>query len=163
VAGVEVLFADEGMVLANLNGVFLNVVRRPSNLDDLVRVRRELEKHFKKYPQVASIAVIEPAAAQSPPKEFREATSALTRDFKSLCAAIVIEGEGFRAAASRTLIAGIYLINRAGYPHKICANTDDAANWLMAMLKPNPFRVTAGELTRALETARAALKPPRPA
>jgi hypothetical protein len=162
-ASVELLFADEGLALANLNGLFVNIARRPATMDDLAQVRQLISKHFEKYPQTASIAVLEPNAAQSPSKEFREASAALTRDFKSLAVAIVIEGEGFRAATMRTLAAGLYLINRAGYPHKIVASVDDGTRWLMAKLSPNPFGVTAAELSRAVETTRAAIRSPRPA
>lgn len=161
--GVEILHANEGLAIGNLNGVYINVVRKPSNLDDLSHIRRTLEVHFKKYQKVMSMAVIEPHAAQSPGKEVREETSALTRDFKSLAAAIVIEGDGFRAAASRTLIATIYLVSRPGYPHKICATVDDGANWLHSLIKPNPFGVGPAEVSRSVEQVRAAIRSAPPA
>jgi hypothetical protein len=161
--GVEILHANEGLAVGNLNGIYINVVRKPSNLADLSHIRRTLEGHFKRYQKIGSIAVIEPHAAQSPEKEVREATSALTRDFQSLAAAIVIEGDGFRAAASRTLIATIYLVARPAYPHKICATVDDGANWLLGLIKPNPFGVSPAEVSRSVEQVRAAIRSAPPA
>ena len=127
-------------------------------------MRIHLAKHFEKFPdRVGSLTVLEVSAAQSAPKELREESSKLMREFQSQGAAIIVEGTGFRAATIRTLIAGLYLLQRTGYPHKIAATVADGVEWLLPTLKRAGVASTmsAGELVSAVESTREKISTPR--
>ena len=46
--------------------------------------------------------------------------------------AIVFEGEGFRAASIRAVVAGVSLFSRPEYPYRICGSVGAAARFLTA-------------------------------
>ena len=88
----------------------------------------------------------------------RDETAAITRDYPSIAAAIVIEGAGFRAAAVRAVVAAIYLVSRSPYPHRIVESVEDGARWLRQLAeRAGHARVTPGEIVEAVAAARAEL------
>src|SRR5256885_1210629 len=94
-----VSYADAGMSVATCENLFICVFRQPNTLERLREVRRAIEKHVALHGErTLSISVVEPSAAAMVPKDVREAATALTRDFPSIAAAVVIEGSGFRNA-----------------------------------------------------------------
>jgi len=89
----------------------------------------------------------------------RDEGAALTAEFKSLAAATVIEGSGFRAAATRTAIAGMYFIAKPPFPHKVFGDLSTGAGWVIAMgASAAPNGVTVGDIVRAVEIVRGALR-----
>jgi hypothetical protein len=140
--------------VASCGRVFINVFRLAATMEVVIEVRRHVERHWRVWPdRVVSITVIEPSAGSPPPADVRAQTSALTREYKST-AAIVIEGNGFRAAAMRTVISGMYLFSRQTYPYKILGTVAEGARWIESAAGEG-LRATVIE--RAVETAREAI------
>ena len=76
-------------------------------------------------------------------------TTALSKGFSLLGSAIVIEGSGFAAATTRTVIAGVYLLTKKPYPHKICSTVAEGATWLSTILGRDAAAIAEiGEATR---------------
>lgn len=153
----ELHFADDVHAIGSIGIVFINIVRKPATLPMLKETRRQVQRHFRGWNQRAvALSVLEPSAAQALPKEVRDETAALTSDFPSLAAATVIEGTGFRAAATRTAMAGLFLLSRPKYPVKVCGTISDGAHWLL-QTRPE-IGVTVEAMVRAVELTRGSLK-----
>ena len=153
----ELHFADDMHAIGSIGIVFINIVRKPANLEMLKETRRQVQRHFRRWNMKSvALSVLEPSAAQALPKEVRDETAALTTDFPSLAAAVVIEGTGFRAAATRTAMAGLFLLSRPKYPQKVCGSVGDGAGWLVAT-RPE-IGVSAEAMVKAVELTRSAFK-----
>jgi hypothetical protein len=136
------------------------VLRRPLTLEGIAHMRRESRHFFGDTPErYAALAVIEPGAVHAVSPEVREASARFAREFRIRSAAIVIEGTGFRPAATRTLIAGLYLMTKKAYPHRIFEHLDDAAAWLVTQLRGTGVAHSAADIVAAAEQARLAIRP----
>jgi hypothetical protein len=157
--GASVVFADEGCAIATCGNVFVNVMREAQTLPRLRELRRHIVRHVAVWgANTISISVLEPGATANTPKEVRDETAAITRDYQSIAAAIVIEGSGFRAAALRAVVAAIYLVSHSPYPHKIVETVFDGARWLVEQAgRAGQRHVSAADIAAAVSVARAAL------
>jgi hypothetical protein len=160
---IEVLYAGEGFALACCGSLFVTVLRLPVTGEGLREMRKHIQRHHDKNGgQVAGLTVIEPSAAQAAPKEVREESAGLTKDFQGRASAIVIEGDGFRAGATRAFVAAIYLVNRPRFPNKIFANVDDAVTWLKRTTAQLLKDIPPEQQHEAVDKARASITtPPR--
>ncbi|HEY2744166.1 MAG TPA: hypothetical protein VGL86_06075 [Polyangia bacterium] len=150
--------SDGGLALASCGAVYISILRRPLTLDGLARMTRQSKRIYELHRgRCASMAIIEPSAADAASKEVREKSAELARAHPILGAAIVIEGSGFRPAATRTLVAGMYLVTRKEYPHKIVSTPAEAAAWLVPILAQAGVLQSSNELILAAEATRAAL------
>ena len=122
--------------------------------------RRHVQRHFRRWDgRSVAVTVLEPSAAQSVPKEVRDESAALAGEFKSLAAATVIEGSGFRAAAVRTAVASLFLLARPPFPHKVFGDLAEGAGWVIATgLRSAPVGASSDDVVRAVEVVRRALK-----
>jgi hypothetical protein len=158
--GANILYADERLALATCSGVFLSVLRLPLNLQGAIHLRREAKTfNDRSAGRSGSLAIIEATASANPPSDVREHTAAMTRENKIIAAAITLEGSGFRPAAIRTMIAGLYLVARKEYPHKIFERASDAAEWLAPLMSKSGVQTGSAELYAAVEELRRAIKP----
>jgi hypothetical protein len=151
--------SDDRIALASCGAVFISLLHKPLTLDGLARMTRQSRRMFELYHgKMVSLAVIEPSAADAASKEVRERSAELARANPILGAAIVIEGTGFRPAATRTLVAGMYLVTKKEYPHKIFSTAADGAEWLVPILAQVGVTQTAEDMVAAVEAARAAIR-----
>ncbi len=157
----ELHFADDQHAIGSVGNVFVNVVRKPATLEMLRETRRQVQRHFRRCNNVTvALSVLEPGAAQAVPREVRDESAALVAEFKSLAAATVIEGTGFRAAATRTAIASMFLLARAPYPQKVFADITEGAGWILTTAsKTAPSPVSVEDVARAVDVVRRALRP----
>jgi hypothetical protein len=77
------------------------------------------------------LTIVEPTASLPPP-EAREALAVFLRGGggRTRLSAVVHEGNGFRAAAVRSVVTGLAMLVRLPYPHEIFATVEQAAKWL---------------------------------
>jgi hypothetical protein len=80
---------------------------------------------------VAVVCVVEPEA-DPPSEELRKASSKMITDHgqKIKAVALVIEGNGFRAAITRTVLSGITFMIRTPVPMKFFVTPKQAAVWV---------------------------------
>jgi hypothetical protein len=150
---------DDGIALASYGAVYISVLRKPLTIDGVARTARESKSMFERHRgKCVSLAVIEPSAAAAASAEVRAKSAELARAHPILGAAIVIEGSGFRPAATRTLVAGMYLVTKKEYPHKIVSTPAEGADWLATILARAGITQSADELVAAVAQARAAIK-----
>jgi hypothetical protein len=155
----ELHFADATCAISTVGNSFVNVLRRPATLEMIEEIRRQVQRHFRRCNGVTlALSVLEPGAAQSVPRDVREKSAKLTTDFPSLAAATVIEGSGFRAAATRTAVTTMFLFARPPYPYKVFGDLAEGASWVIETGKRGaPLSVTADDLVRAVAEARRAI------
>jgi len=122
--------------------------------------RRHVLRHFRRWNnESAAVTVLEPTAAQSVPKEVRHESASLAGEFKSLAAATVVEGTGFRAAAVRTALASMFLIARPSFPHKVFGDLMESAEWLIATAeRAATMHASSDDIVRAVAETRRALE-----
>src|SRR5262249_32667704 len=149
----ELHYADEGHAIGSVANVFINVIRKPATIEMIRETRRQVQRHFRRWNNVClAMTVLEPGAAQTVPREVREESAALTADFKSLAAATVIEGSGFRAAATRTAVTTIFLFSRPPYPYKVFGDLVEGATWVLATAgRAASIAATRDDVVRAVE------------
>ena len=150
---------DDRIALASCGAVYISLLRKPLTIDGVARMARQSKRMFELYHgKIVSLAVIEPSAADAASKEVREKSAELARAHPILGAAIVIEGSGFRPAATRTLVAGMYLVTKKEYPHKIVSTAAEGAEWLVSILAQAGVAHSAHDMVAAVEAARAAIR-----
>lgn len=140
----------------------MDAERKPATLEMLRETRRQVQRHFRRCNNVSvALSVLEPGAAQSVPREVREEGAALTAEFKSLASATVIEGTGFRAAATRTAITTMYFLAKPPFPHKVFGDLSAGASWVLEIGSQSaPLGATVEDVMRAVGVVRRALRNP---
>jgi hypothetical protein len=158
-ATTTIHFSDVGQALGSCGNVFVTVLRQPMTIEAVEPLKRESNKMSQRFGgKFVSLAIIEPTASSSPSPEVREATASFARESNILAAAIVIEGTGFRPATTRTLVAGMYLVIKKSYPHKILATPEEGAVWLVERLVASGVNTSATEIIAAAAATRAAIR-----
>jgi serine/threonine-protein kinase len=156
--GIELFFADEQQALATCGMSSIHVLRHPLTLPGVANLTRELRRLYgNDTNRYVALSVIEPLAAHPVSAEVRDASSRLAKDFPISGAAIVVEGSGFRTAAIRSLIAGAYLVQRPGYPHKVFDAVEEGARWLSSHLTRLGTPEEAARIAEAAEQVRASI------
>jgi hypothetical protein len=155
-----ILESDGGLALASIGAVYISILRTPLTVDGVVLMARHSKRLYEaRHGKSASIAIIEPSAASAASAEVRERSAELAKAHPILGAAIVIEGSGFRPAATRTLVAGMYLVTKKAYPHKIVSTAEEGAAWLVPILGQSGIEQSADAIVAAVAETRAMLTP----
>jgi hypothetical protein len=101
---------------------------------------------------VLLLTVIEPAAPLPPLEARMELVAFLQRGAGRIeRSALVFEGEGFRAASVRAVVAGMSLFSRPAYPHRVFSSVGNAARFLAGGKSGSP---APHLLIRAMRDAR---------
>ena len=145
----ELHYTDHAFAVCTVGSSFVNVLRKPATMEMIDEIRRQVQRHHRRCNGiVVAMSVLEPSAAQSVPRDVRENSARLTTEYHSL------------AAATRTAVTTMFLFARPPYPYKVFGDLAEGASWVVATgQKSQPLSVTAEDIVRAVETARAAIKP----
>jgi hypothetical protein len=148
-------FSDSNMVVASCGSVFISILRQPLNLTAVRELQRQTIAHARAHAgSYAALSIVELAAAVAQSKEVRDASSEIGAGLDVRNAAIVIQGTGFRGAAARAALRGIYLVKPPKYTYKIFDDTKQGAEWLIAEDRRAGHRaVSVEDLLAALEAA----------
>ncbi len=113
--------------------VVLAIWRGQTTLSAVRRGEQVVERHAGRHPDrgVLLLTIVE-AAAPLPPLECRIELAAMLKRAagKVERSSLVFEGEGFRAASVRAVVAGISLFSRPSYPHRVFNTVGAAARFL---------------------------------
>jgi hypothetical protein len=148
-----------GYAFTAVGNTFISVWRRQATLDSLKLVRECQLAHLKSFPDgMAVVTVMESVSVKPLNAEERAAAAAVARDLElhTRASAYVFEGQGFRPAMSRAAVAGVLLLSRIKYPHKVFATVTDGARWLKTLVPDVP---DAASLLRYVEEARRQILP----
>lgn len=123
----------DGLGIAYAGAVCLVVWRRSVTLERFERQRTALHGLADRYPQGIGFLCVIGENTPPPDAELRKASNQMITALGNRlhCIACVIEGEGFRAATTRSVLAGMALLLRASGPRvRIVASAAEAAVWL---------------------------------
>jgi hypothetical protein len=156
---MEIWASDEGHAVGALGSVFVSVWRLGSTVPRLKRLAELEQRVADRSPEgLVAVTVMEASAFDKPiGAEERAEASAIAKRFveRTRAGIYVIEGEGFRVALARSVIAGITLFSRARFPTKVVSTVPAGATWLASTLPA----LDAAALTSAIEEARRAIAP----
>ena len=122
----------DGLVVGMIGPVCLAIWRTKPTLELFEQQQLELDAAVASNPgKVAFLCVVE-STADAPDQEVRDASAAMISSHgKKLAAtACVIEGSGFRAAITRTVLSGMALVARNAAPSRFFEHVSVASAWL---------------------------------
>jgi hypothetical protein len=153
---MPVLAHATGYALATCGHAFVSVWSRPSTLDSLAAVAQCEEALTGDSPEGIVVLTVIAGTAFSIGIREREEAQRLARHFDktTVAEAYVIEGEGFRAAAMRAMLAGLQLLARTSHPVRVFADVPGAVEWLGVRARPP---IAPEELSATVRQARAAM------
>jgi len=128
----ELIQIGDGIVVAQIGPVCAALWRKKPTADRFEVQRRCLQAAVKKRPGDTVFLCLVEAGTEPPDDNIRKASSTmitdLGQDLKAV--AIVIEGSGFKAAISRTVLSGIVFLIRSPSPIKYFESAASGAAWL---------------------------------
>lgn len=128
----EIVKVGDGIVVGQVGNVCIALWRKKPTPERFEIQRACLEAAVKKTPgKIVFLCLVE-AGTEPPDENIRKASSAMiTGHGANLKAvAIVVEGTGFKAAISRTVLSGIVFLIRTPSPIKYFESAASGAAWL---------------------------------
>ncbi len=153
----RVLFCGDGLAVAEIGPVCVVIWR-----DAVTRSRFEKQKAglaevvARHQGEAGFLCIVEPTAAP-PDDQLRRASTEMIESHENRlkCVAGVIEGSGFKAAVTRSVMSGMaLLLARRQAPVQYFARVDIAARWMAKLIGVDPPQFVAG-----VEALRARLAP----
>ena len=139
------------------DAVFVVIFRGNTSKEGVLTISESFQSVVAKHPTGIGLLTIVEEKAPMPPSDARKAlTDFLTRFGSSIkCSAVIHEGSGFRASAVRSIVAGLTLLARPPYPHRIYASVEASSEWMSSGLAAKIQRkFTAQELVLAVAEIR---------
>lgn len=129
---LEIFDEDAELVCGGYRDVFMGVWRTAVTVEGARRVAIPMERLAARHRRGLSLMFAMEEHCRMPDSPAREA---LARDVKRHEAftrhmVMVFEGEGFRAAAFRSVLAGMQMLSRQKAPMKVVATVEQGAQWL---------------------------------
>lgn len=129
---LSVTYVLDGLLVGSIGQVSLAIWRSKPTPELFEVQRRELVAAVSRNPgKVAFLCVVEPSA-DAPEQDVRDASAAMITSLgtKLVACACVIEGSGFRAAITRTVLTGMALVSRSASPNRFFEHVSVASAWL---------------------------------
>lgn len=151
----ELVQIGDGIVVAQIGPVCACLWRKKPTPERFEIQRRCLEAAVKKRPGNTVFLCLVEAGTEPPDDNIRKASSTmitdLGQDLKAV--AIVVEGTGFKAAISRTVLSGIVFLIRTPSPIKYFESAASGAAWLSQYVSVGNI----GNFVEQVETVRGSL------
>jgi hypothetical protein len=146
--------AQDGLIMAEIGAVCVAVWRKKPTPERFAEQKLHLDQVVRKHPGSAVFLVIVEADSEPPDEPERKASSKMIAGHGSNLKAVacVIEGDGFKAAIIRSVLAGIALFARAPAPIKYFDSVASASQWIASQtsIGPIPAFVRQAEELRKL-------------
>lgn len=135
----EVITSVPDQSVATWGDAFIIIFHGNTTVPGVRAIDEAVTAFTRARPNGIGIVTIVEETAPMPPSDAREAlVSALEAISGTVkVSAVAFEGTGFRAAAVRSVVAGLTMVARQAYPHKVFATVEEAMAW-MAPQMPNP-------------------------
>jgi hypothetical protein len=140
-------------LLATWQHVFLALFRGETSVDAVRDAQRVFDQHMTANPEGVLLLTIVEQGAPMPEASARNEIGKLLRSGagRTKKSAVVYEGDGFRAAAVRSVVTGLAVFSKPPYPHKIFGKVSEAAGFLADPSKG----VTGNQLATIVSEVRA--------
>ena len=133
---LTVTYAFNGLLVGTIGPVSLAIWRTKPTAELFEVQRLDLTSAVARDPgKIAFLCVVE-ATADPPDQSVRDASAAMISSLGAglVGCACVIEGKGFRAAITRTVLAGMALVARHAAPNRFFESVPVASAWLSERL-----------------------------
>jgi tRNA A-37 threonylcarbamoyl transferase component Bud32 len=148
----QVVHRGANLLLASIGPVYLAVWRRAVTRSLFELQRDGLSAHVERYPGGAAFLCVVEEGTRPPDAELRRASVAMVASHAARlrCLACVIEGSGFGAAVTRSVLGGMALaLPNQRPPRQAFSTVKAAAPWLNTYLRLKP-----SELAKAIAELR---------
>jgi hypothetical protein len=151
----EIVRVGDGIVFAQVGNVSVAIWRKKPTPDRFEIQRSCLDAAVKRNAGRAVFMCVVEAGTEPPDEDVRKASSAMvTSHGPNLKAvSIVVEGTGFKAAISRTVLSGIVFLIRTPSPIKYFESPASGAAWLAQFVQIG----SAANFVEQVEVVRAVL------
>lgn len=152
----EIKVSSPDQSLATWQDAFILIWHHNTTVAGVMALERAVEEFAETRPNGIGLVTIVEESAPMPPGDAREALAKFL-ERASHCikvSAVAFEGTGFRAAAVRSVVAGLTMVARQSYPHKVFATVEEGMAW-MAPQMPSP--TSAQQLSEVIAELRRTL------
>ena len=158
---LTIMTLDADHLAGGWRDVFALIWRGPTTLRAIESVGVDFDCFAAERTGRYAIVVIIEARAPVPDGTVRSAMASILREHERRIAAsaVAMEGTGFRAAAVRSVLAGMAMLVRPCYPHRVFGTVHDSADWLAATCATELSPFAGTDLRQALVDARARHSP----
>lgn len=135
-SGVQLCDASVDHAVGTVEQVLVIIWRVRTLVSAVDAISRAYDALIVDCPEGIGLLNIVEQTAPMPTSDARERIAAFLRESTGIKAsAVAFEGTGFRAAAVRSVVAGLSLLARQPFPHKIFPTLETASDWLVPELK----------------------------
>jgi hypothetical protein len=128
---LHVVIVDEDHCVGTATNLIVVAWRRQTTARAMDSVRRSALDLYSRNPKGICVMQIVCVGAKPPDSRAREAITRFLQAGETAIkhSSLVHEGMGFVAASIRAFMAGIYLVNRPQFAHKLFDSVEGAARW----------------------------------
>jgi hypothetical protein len=160
----DILYRDQQLCIATWRDVFLDVWLETGRAAQVRKMRTEHVAFLKRSDRmVASCTVMHKMQGMtSVDEEVRKEAAIRLQEVRDRTSAslMVVLSTGFTATVIRSLIAGVTMLSRPKYPHKVASSVEEGFTWLSTTLaKGGASAPSRTELERAYQAVVAADRP----
>lgn len=155
-----IVYADEACMVATWRSMVFPVMGyRTSTAVAATTQARAIETHGRSVGRgkLLEVSIVD-AQTGIPDSEVRAAMDAMVPVVAPYYAAVgaIFEGDGFRSAMIRGVIASFQLLSRSKYPQRVFSNVADCGNWIAPYASDVGMRLRdANEMIDAISAVRA--------
>jgi len=152
----QIFHVGDGVAVAQYGRLCVVIWRDAVTRPRFERQRAGLAAVVRNQPDGAGfLCVIEPSS-KPPDEELRRASTEMIASHGEhlKCTAVVVQGEGFKAAITRSVLSGMTLLFSRKVETKFCSNTPAALKWMRAHLDipyPEQAATFVDEVQRRLD------------
>lgn len=157
VAGLQLTHRGGGLLVGHFGHVCVAVWSTKPTWGLFEQQRAALANSVERHPGRALFLCVVSAKADPPEQDVRDASAKMiiSHDRQLAGCACVIEGSGFRAAITRTVLTGITLVVRTPAPFGFCDSVHAGYEWLGRYSPRGSLTGLIEELARARADERA--------
>jgi|SoiMethySBSTD1v2_1073268.scaffolds.fasta_scaffold06294_4 hypothetical protein len=156
----RVLYTDPVNIVGMFHDLQIALARGAVSAEFLRVAGRMVKDEAAKIPTGMGMIIVVNAEAEAPDEAARAQLQKMHTELYGKLRGIVrvIEGEGFAAAAKRSVLTIIDLATRHGHPSKVVSSVDAAVTWILPYMEPvDRRRYSAGDVVTAIEALRVEL------
>jgi hypothetical protein len=127
-----VVARESGYAIATAGSCVVQLVHTQLTLAGISATRRALGDLTDRYDKVGFITVLEDTSKVTVTDEIRAGVAGIVRQYSPLfcAAAVVFEGQGFRATAVRSVVTALNIASRAQHPNRVFSRLNDGIGWV---------------------------------
>lgn len=129
--GTPLLSVTADRAFGAWNNILVVIWRKETTPLGVETLGEYLQQLGAQYPQGIGLCAVVEESAPPPSTAARKAMAKIMGTADMLRGSVLIfDGTGFRAAIVRSFVAGLNMLTRFPFPHKVCASAQEAIPWL---------------------------------